>query len=94
MAGRQAIIWTNAEILLIRTLEIKQWYLKRNPCFFIQENEIENVVCEMASILSRPQYVKAPKTRRFCWRGPAVAKHGYQEPILLTWFNSNPCMDK
>ena len=56
---RQAIIWTNAEILLIRTLE-------RNFCetlseiqyIFIQENTFENVICEMATILSQPQCVK------------------------------------
>ena len=44
---RQAIIWTNAGILLIRTLG-------RN---FIQENALENVVCEMASVLSQLQWV-------------------------------------
>ena len=46
---RQAIIWTNAGILLI---------LKRNSGIFIQDNAFENVVCEIASILSRPQCVK------------------------------------
>ena len=34
-----------------------QWNLKQNLCIFIQENAFENVVCEMASILSRPQCV-------------------------------------
>ena len=56
---RQAIIWTNAEMLLIQTLE-------RNFCetlseiqyIFIQENTSENVICEMAAILSQPQCVK------------------------------------
>ena len=38
-----------------------QWNLKRNSCIFIQENAFENVVCEMASILSRPQCVKILK---------------------------------
>ena len=42
---RQAIIWTSAGILLIRT----------SGTNFIQENAFENVVCEMADILSRPQ---------------------------------------
>ena len=56
--GRQAIIWTNAGILLIRNLRNKlQWNLKQNSCIFIQENAFENVVCEMASILFRPQCV-------------------------------------
>ena len=37
-----------------------QWYFNRNSDIFIQENALENVVCEMASILSRPQCVKSP----------------------------------
>ena len=32
-----------------------QWNLKRNKYIFIQENAFENVVCEMAGILFRPQ---------------------------------------
>ena len=32
------------------------WNVNRNSCIFIQENPRENVVCEMAVILSRPQY--------------------------------------
>ena len=35
-----------------------QWNFNRNSNIFIQENALENVVCEMASILSRPQCVK------------------------------------
>ena len=35
-----------------------QWDINRNSYIFIQENALENVVCEMASILSRPQCVK------------------------------------
>ena len=54
----QAIIWTNIWILLIESLGTKfreillmhfNWYI------FIQENVLENVVCKMAAILSRPQ---------------------------------------
>ena len=52
----QAIIWTNAGILLIWPLgnfgEI------RNSYIFIQENAIEDVVWKMAAILSRPRCVK------------------------------------
>ena len=40
----QAIIWTNAVLLSI------------GP-FLIQENAFENVICEMAAILPRPQCV-------------------------------------
>ena len=35
-----------------------QWNFSWNSNIFIQENALENVVCEMASILSRPQCVK------------------------------------
>ena len=35
-----------------------QWNFNRNSNVFIQENALENVVCEMAFILSRPQCVK------------------------------------
>ena len=35
-----------------------QWNFNRNSNIFIQENALEHVVCEMASILSRPQCVK------------------------------------
>ena len=36
-----------------------QWHFNRNSNIFVQENAVENVVCEMASILSRPQWVKS-----------------------------------
>ena len=35
-----------------------QWNFNRNSNIFIQENTLENVVCEMAAILSRAQCVK------------------------------------
>ena len=50
---RQAIIWANAGILLIRP----QWNCNRYSNIFIQEKASENIVCEMASIWSRPQCV-------------------------------------
>ena len=50
---RQAIIWTNAGLLLIGPLETNF-----SEILIIQENAFESVVCEMASILSRPQCVK------------------------------------
>ena len=34
------------------------WYFNRNSNIFIQENALENVVCEMAYSLSRPECVK------------------------------------
>ena len=37
-----------------------QWKLEGNPYIFIQENVVENVICEMTTNLSRPQCVKIP----------------------------------
>ena len=59
----QAITWTNAGILLIgpswTNLRNKlQWNFNRNSNIFIQADALQNVVCEMGSILSRPQCVK------------------------------------
>ena len=54
---RQAIIWTNAGILLIGPLETNQWNLDRNSYAFIQENAFEDAVWKMAAILPRPQCV-------------------------------------
>ena len=34
-----------------------QWNSNQNTNFFIHENSSENIVCQMAAILSRPQYV-------------------------------------
>ena len=54
---RQAIIWTNAVILLVQPLgTIFSEILIRIQIFSLK-NALENVVCEMASILSRPQCV-------------------------------------
>ena len=55
---RQGIIWTNVGLLLIEPLGTLQWNFNRNSYIFIQENTIENVVCEKASILSRSQCIK------------------------------------
>ena len=64
---RQAIIWTNAKILLYWTLRNKlQWNLNQNSNIFIKENAFESVVCETVAILSQPQYGKymCPKGRQ------------------------------
>ena len=59
LGRRQTIILTNAGILSIGPLRNKlQWNFNRNSNIFIPENAHEKVVCEMASILSRPQCVK------------------------------------
>ena len=63
----QAIIWTNAGILLIRCLGKNSVKFKWNPYIFIQENAIENVVWKMAAILSRPQCVNIAKGLLPAW---------------------------
>ena len=56
---RQAMIWTNAGILLIGPLGTNvSESLIAIYTLFIQENAFENV-WKMAAILSRPQYVKS-----------------------------------
>ena len=56
---RQAIIWTKAGMLLIGPLGTNvSEILGAFSNIFIQENEFESVVCEIAAILSRPQCVK------------------------------------
>ena len=53
---RQAIIWTNAGILLTRTLwTIFSETLNEINTFSFRKMHCENVVSEMATILSRPQ---------------------------------------
>ena len=56
---RQAIMWTNAGMLLIRPPRNKlQKNFIRNSYNFIQENLFENVVWKMAAIFSWPQCFK------------------------------------
>ena len=54
---RQAIIWTNAGILLTRTLRSNSGEILSETDTFSLKNAHQNVVCEMAAILSRPQCV-------------------------------------
>ena len=61
---RQAIIWTNAGILLIGPLgktPVKSFF-NQNLYIFIEEN----IVWKMAAILSRPQCVKSQPLRYAC----------------------------
>ena len=55
---RQAIILPNAGIVNWTLRNKLQWNFNRNSNVLIQENAFENVVCEMASIVSRSQCVK------------------------------------
>ena len=73
----QAIIWTNAGILLIWTLRKKlQRNLNRNQYIFIQETAFEKVVWKMAAILSRPQCVQ------WCFRSIKVSRN-HLKPVKL-----------
>ena len=55
---RQAIIWTNAWIIVNCTLRNKRpWNFNRNWNIFNQEKAFENVVWKMSAILSRAQCV-------------------------------------
>ena len=48
---QQAIVWTNAGLLLIEPLETKLWTFNRNLKIFIKD-AFENVVWEMSAIFS------------------------------------------
>ena len=66
MAWRLAIIWSAPSHYLIQCWNIVnwtvrnklQWNFHRNSNIFIQENAFENLVRNMAAILSRPRCVK------------------------------------
>ena len=84
---RQASIWNQCWNIVNWTLGNKlQWKFNQNSNIFIQENVFENVVCEMAFILSRPQCVKQTM----------LEEVGYQS--LLSFMGSSsqgknaPCM--
>ena len=72
-----------------------QWNFNHNSNIFIQENAFENVVCEMASILSRPQCVNS------LWTGGANVERQHLITVVsgnglwsvrhqaITWNNTN-----
>ena len=71
-----------------------QWNHKPNPYIFIQVNTFENVVCEMAAILSRPQCViKSHNSTKFGWadcNGPqptmlSTEKHRFYHYTPTIW---------
>ena len=69
----QAIIWTNAGILLIGRMGTKSNEILINVYSFIQENVFENVVGKVMAILFRPQCV----TRQALW---------YQLWVFCKWY--------
>ena len=64
---RQAIIWTNAGILLIGPLGINFSEILFETNIFIQENAFENAVCKIVSILSQPQWINTHKHWQNQW---------------------------
>ena len=54
---RQAITWTNTELLSIGPLQRHFSVILIKRLFFIQKNASENFICEMAAILSRKRQV-------------------------------------
>ena len=84
---RQAIIWTNAGILLIGPFGTNfSEILIQNWNIFIEEKAFENVVWKMAAILSRPQCVKTLRST-WHWWSSIYWYHGW--PRLLTFEQKN-----
>ena len=56
---KKAIVWNNIGILSIGPLEanLSEILIKMYMKIFIPENAFDNIVCEMAATLSRPQCV-------------------------------------
>ena len=79
---RQAIIWINAGILLIRPLGTNFNEMLIEILTFIHENAFESVVCEMASILSRPQCVKHKLSKQLFKQ---KIKQEYMKKFFLSW---------
>ena len=52
-----------------------QWNFNRNSNIFIQENAFEHVVCQMASIFSRPQWVKTSPVQKVSGPSSSFGKH-------------------
>ena len=68
-----------------------QWNFNRNSNILIQENAFESVVCEVASILSRPQCVNARQETYQWWWGslasPGINELIFVEPVSVIHYN-------
>ena len=102
---RQAIIWTNAGIFVNWTLGNKlRWNFNQNSNIFFQENPFENVVWNIAAILSRPQCdnlstILTSKYRplispcphfRYSIAGPMMTSSNWNISALLDLCEGNP----
>ena len=79
----QATTWTNNGTFLLDPYKQTQWNFARNLKAFIQQNESENVVCEMVVILLRPQCVNSQKSFGEIMFDFAVSSVPANEPGLL-----------
>ena len=70
-----------------------QWNFNQNSSILIQENALENVVCEMASILSRAQCVNdTPCTDTSLEKNLArVLSRAHQKQFRLLWIYTPEC---
>ena len=66
-----------------------QWNFNRNSYKFIQDSPFENVVWEMATILSRPQCVKSSHSNSFEDWAPVYINYGYS---IFKWSLNQTCI--
>ena len=76
----------NQCLLIVRTLwNIFQWKFNQNIILFIEGNECENVVCKLASILSRPRCVAWGLNAMRVLSTPGIVDGGFDDRgILMT----------
>ena len=79
---RQAITWTNADILSIRPLgtNFSEIQIK---IFFIHKNASENIVGEMATLLSRGRWVNTYFSWEFSWGSKDASSDARPNFVLL-----------
>ena len=86
---RQAIIWTTAWTLLIKSLVTSfSEIFNQNSVIFIQENAFENVVSEAATIFPRPQCVNWLSHHWFR-HGIGLAPNRFQD---IVWTSDDPIL--
>ena len=84
---RRAIIWPSlTHIVNLNIGNTIQWNLKGNTLIFAQENAFDNVVCEIAAILPRPQCIKRFRACRPITCSVSVVNSVFWLVIYLTRF--------
>ena len=65
---RQAFTWTNVDLLTIVPIQtnVNKILIEREKNSF-EENSVENVVCKMSAILSRPQHINMLHHALYYW---------------------------